>query len=132
MFSFVSGRDKSHARIVAQPRLFDLHELGDLGIRRVEFLEFFKTAGPHARLIEGTVIGKRVLMAAGGDTESTDTEKQGARFHSSILAGDSVNTFVCAVGGTCSEGQVQARANWKAIEPRGSSDLEYPLDPEDA
>jgi hypothetical protein len=108
MLSFVRSGNKSYASIVAQPSLLDFHELGDLGIRRIQLFEFLEAAGPHARLVKRSIIRQRMLVAT-DRKEDRDAGKQSAKLHLSILAGSKGNGLACAVGGTCAEGQVECR-----------------------
>jgi hypothetical protein len=48
-----------------------------------------------------------MLVATDRKKEDRDTGKQSAKLHNSILAGSKANGQVCAVEGTCAEGQVE-------------------------
>jgi hypothetical protein len=53
----------SDAGIVADSRLLHFRELNHLRIGSVELFELFYAAGPHARLIQWTVVREGVLVA---------------------------------------------------------------------
>ena len=56
MLFFVRGGNEGYASVIAQPSLLCLHELGDLGIRRIQLLQVLEAAGPHASLVERTIV----------------------------------------------------------------------------
>src|ERR1700738_4583908 len=107
VFSLMGGSNKSHARIITQPRLLNLYELSDLEIRGIQRFELLQTARPHARFVERTVIRQQMLVAADHEKD-TDTEKQSARLHASMLARGKANGLACAGAGPCAKGQVNA------------------------
>jgi hypothetical protein len=109
VLSLVSDGDQSYARIIAQPRLLDLNELGDLGIRGVQRFELLEARGPHTGFVERAVIRQQMLVATDGE-KNTGTKKQSARLHVSMLARSKNRGLACAVGGTCAEGQVKAES----------------------
>jgi hypothetical protein len=57
MLLFVGGRYQGHAAVVTKIGLLGLYELRDFGVRGIQLLELFKSAGPHARAVERTVVG---------------------------------------------------------------------------
>jgi hypothetical protein len=59
-----SGFQKGETQIIGSASVFQLGELGDLQIAGLEGFHFVQRGGPHSRLIEGTVIGLRMFLAA--------------------------------------------------------------------
>jgi hypothetical protein len=100
---FVSSGDQGHAGVIAQPGLLGLYELRHFGIGGVERLELLEAAGPHAGLVQRTIVGQRMLLAA--RKEDTGTEKQSARLHASIVAGATGAGPECALADTWASGQ---------------------------
>src|ERR1700692_3849419 len=98
MLPFVCGGYQGDASVIAEPGLLDFHQLRHFGIRSVELLELLESGGPHPGLVQRTIIGQRMLMASNRE-EDTDTEKQGARLHTFIVARATTVARRCAVEG---------------------------------
>src|SRR5204862_8284217 len=88
--------NQSHASIVRDPGLFQFHEVPDFIIGGVQFFQVFDVAGPHARLIERTIIRERMLIASARTEEDYQPEKHELTPHDSILSGTTVRAGNCA------------------------------------
>src|SRR6266850_1430878 len=97
---FVRVANQRHARVVADPSLLHLHQLRDFRIRSVQLFQFFDVAGPHARLIERTIVGEQMLIASAYSQKSKNAEKKEFVAHTFILAAASGRAAPCAAGDT--------------------------------
>src|SRR5207249_11704339 len=92
--------NQSHASIVRDPGLFQFHEVPDFIIGGVQFFQVFDVAGPHARLIERTIIRERMLIASARPEEDYQPEKHDLTPHGSILWGQMEKARRCTVRDT--------------------------------
>ncbi len=67
MVMCVGSSDQCNAHIVADAYMFQNEYLSDFSVAGIELSQFFDAAGPHAGLIEGTVVGQRMAIAADRD-----------------------------------------------------------------
>src|SRR5580704_13859089 len=87
MLAQVRAGNQSYAGIIADPGLFQLHELRNFQIRGAQLFQLLDVARPHPRLVEGTIIRERMLIAAADTEEEKRAEKNDLVPHSSIVAG---------------------------------------------
>src|SRR5579864_465698 len=64
MLANVRGADQFDASVIADSGVLELDDLGDFRVRSIEPFELLNVAGPHARLIQRTVVREGMLVAA--------------------------------------------------------------------
>ena len=106
MLALVRVGYQGQASIVADPRLLQLYQLRDFDIRSVQLFQLFDVAGPHPRLIEGTIIRERVFIASADPEEGERAEKHEFVPHASIVSGATGKEGKCVVQDTRAKGQV--------------------------
>src|SRR5260370_40821962 len=100
---------QSHESNVTHPGLFQLYELRAFHIRGVQLFELLDVAGPHPRLVEGTIIRERMLVATTHPEEDEHTEKHELVPHDSIVSGATWKGRSGAVGATRRQYRVPER-----------------------
>src|SRR5258708_6336683 len=100
MLALVRAGNQGYASIVSNPGLLQLYELRDLHIGGVQGFELLDVAGPHPRLIEGTIIRERMLVAPAHPEEEEHAESNKSVPHSSIVSGAKGKDRKCALRDT--------------------------------
>ena len=95
MFANVRSADHLDASVIADPRVLQLNYLSDFLVRGIEPFELLNIAGEHPRLVQRTVVRKRVLVTA-CHSEGAHTEKQSLVPHIHIVGGGKLETAACA------------------------------------
>src|SRR5579872_782117 len=95
MLANVRGADQFDASVIADSGVLQLDDLGDFRVRSIEPFELLNVAGPHARLVQRTVVRERMLVAT-RHREGTRTEKQLLVPHIYIVGGGKRETAACA------------------------------------
>jgi hypothetical protein len=91
----VRGADQLHASVIAEPCVLRLDDLGDFLVRHIEGFELLNIAGKHPRLVERTVVGEGMLVAAHRQQDA-HTEKQSLGPHIYIVGAGKRETGECA------------------------------------
>jgi len=105
MLALVRVGNQSYATIIRDAGLFQLYEVRHFIVGSVQLFELFRAAGPHPRLIEGTIIRERMLIASARPEEEHQPEKHELVPHDSIVSRAAGSAGKCALRDTRPKGQ---------------------------